>query len=174
MKELFIGMVLVLLDVKLELGPFTGDVLPDFVGWYLMLPGLAALGAQNAHFRKVRPWAAVMVIGSAVLYVMEMTAGSLGSKVLNFFLGFAELAVGLLIGYWIVAGIRDMERLQNRELEGEKLQNLWLYMTVIQVITYGCGWIPMVGSVGAIAALVMNGCFLAAFYRTKERYECKK
>lgn len=174
MKELFIGMMLVFLDVKIGIGQFTADVLPDFVGWYLMLPGLAKLGSQSAHFRKVRPLAVAMVVGSAVLYVMELTAGTLSSKVLNFSVGFVALIISLLIGYRIVSGIRDLERRQNQNLEGEKLQNLWLYTAVIHGITYVCGWIPMVGTMGSVAALVMSVCFLAAFYRTKGLYECKQ
>lgn len=173
MKELFLGMMLVFLDVKIGIGQFTADILPDFVGWYLMLPGLAKLGSQSVHFRKSRPLVLVMVIGTAVLYVMELSAGTLSSKVLNFFLGAAALIISLLVGYRIVSGIRDLERRQNRDLEGEKLQNLWLYTAVIHGIAYACGWIPMVGTMGSVAALVMSVCFLTAFYRTQDLYESK-
>lgn len=173
MNELFIGMLLVLLDVNAEISRYTLDLLPDFVGYLLMMRGLDTMGSQSACFRKARPLAVAMMIGSAVLYVVEATAVTVHSQFLSFCLGALATAVSLLIGYRTVSGIRDVERQQNRDLEGEKLHSMWLYMAVIQAITYACGWIPLVGAMGSIAALVMNVCFLAAFYRTKNLYDAK-
>lgn len=170
MKELLIGMALIFLDVKVGIGPFTVDLLPDFVGYYLMLPGLENLGRQSGSFRKLRPLAQAMIAVSAVLFVMEATAETLRSHVWIFCLGIGVLAVELVLARRVVAGVREMERIQNRDLEGEKLRNFWLYMAVIRVITYACGWLPLVGNISTVAALVMNACFLAAFYRTVEAY----
>ena len=174
MNELFVGMLLVFLDVKVGIGQYTLDILPDFVGYSLMMRGLDAMGGQSPYFGKARPLAVAMMIGSAVLYVVEATAVTVHSQFLSFCLGVLAMAASLLLSHWIVSGIRDVERRQNRDLEGEKLRAMWLYTAVIQGITCACGWIPLVGTMGSIAALVMGICFLAAFYRTMELYAGKK
>lgn len=174
MKDLFIGIVLVFLDVNMGLGEHTFDVLPDFVGYFLMMRNLEALSSQSGWFRKARPVAMAMAVYTAVLYAVDALAVTVYGRFVSFCLGILAMIAGLLIGYWTVSGVRDLERIQNRDLEGEKLHSFWLYMAIIQVITYVCGWIPMVGPMGMIAALVMNICFLAAFYRTMDLYEGKQ
>lgn len=174
MKDLFIGMALVFLDVNFSVQGHSFDVLPDFVGYYLMLRELEQLAIHSNHFRKAHPWAKGMAIFSLVIYVFNALAVTIRDQFWSFCLGFAAQAIGLLIGYWIVSGVRELERKRNWRLGGEKLFNLWLYMTVITMITYASSWIPLVGAVGVIGALVMNLCFLAAFYRTMKVYEAKK
>lgn len=171
MNDLFVGMLLVFLDVNLGISRYLVDVLPDFLGYFLMMRGLEAMAAQSPYFGKARPLAMVMMIYTAVLYVVDALAVTVQSKFISFCLGLLATGASLLIGYWTVSGIRDVERRQRRDLEGEKLRNLWLYTAVIQGITYVCGWIPMVGTMGSIAALVMGICFLTAFYRTKKLYQ---
>lgn len=173
MKDLFIGMVLVFLDVNVGLGEHIFDVLPDFVGYFLMMRNLETLSAQSGWFRKARPLALAMMVYTAVLYAVDALAVTVYGRFISFCLGILALVAGLLIGYWTVSGVRDLEQLKNMDLEGEKLRSFWLYMAVIQAITYACGWIPLVGTMGVIAALVMNICFLAAFYRTMDLYESK-
>ena len=171
MRNLFIGMVLVFLDVKIGLGEHTLDVLPDFAGYLLMLRNLEALSNHSERFRKARPLALTMAVYTAVLYAVDALAVTVHGQFLSFCLGILALIASLWMGYWIVSGTRELEHRQERDLEGEKLYSFWLYMAVIQVITYACGWIPVVGDMGVIATLVMNICFLAAFYRTMDLYE---
>ena len=174
MNELFIGMLLVFLDVNVEFNNHSMDVLPDFVGYLLMMRGLEGLSPMSRFFEKARPVAMGMMIFSAVLFGMDLLAVTVHARFLSFCLGLAGMICSLLIGFWIVSGVQDMERCRGWDLEGEKLHSMWLYSAVIQCITYVCGWIPLVGPMGSIAALVMYICFLAAFYRSKNLYEEKK
>ena len=174
MKDLFIGMTLVLLDVNFSVQGHSFDVLPDFIGYYLMLRELEQLAAHSNYFRKAYPWAKGMAIFSLVIYVVNALAVTIRDQFWSFCLGFAAQAIGLLIGYWIVSGVRELERKRRWRLDGEKLFHLWLYMAVVTVITYASSWIPLVGTVGVIASLVMSICFLVAFYRTMKVYEAKK
>lgn len=171
MNALFIGMILVFLDVRVGFGDVTLDVLPDFLGCWLMMRGLSVLAKDSPHFAKARFLSMGLMVYAAVVYVAELQAVTVQSQFTSFCLGLLAMAASLLLGYWTVAGVRDVERRQNRSLEGEKLGSMWLYTAVIQGITYVCGWIPLVGEMGDIAALVMGICFLVAFYRTKNLYE---
>lgn len=174
MKELFLGMLFVFLDVNVGIQDHILDVLPDFVGYLIMQRGLFNLSDESRYFEKARPVAMGMTVYSVVLYVMDIMATTIHDRFVSFCLGLAAMVCSLLIGFWIVSGVRDMERSRNWNLEGEKLHSLWLYAAVIQCIAYLCGWIPLVGQVGAVGAVVMYVCFLVAFYRSESLYEAKK
>ena len=173
MNELFVGLLLIFLDIDLDMGGNAFDVLPDFVGYLLMTRGLDALHGESRFFQKARPLAMGLMIYSAVLYFVNAMAATVYDQFVSFCLGLLAMAADVLLTSWIVAGVRDVETLRNRDLEGEKLGSMWRYAAVIRCITYFCSWLPLVGQIGAIAALVMHVCFLAAFYHTKKCYETK-
>lgn len=174
MKELFAGMLLVFLNVKLDIGGHALDVLPDFVGYLLMMRGLEFLSGESRYFEKARPVSMGMAVYCLVLYGMDFMAASVQDRFMSYCIGLAGMICSLLIGFWIVSGIRDVEQSRKQDLEGEKLHGMWLYSAVVQGISYLCGWIPVVGQIAAIGAMVMYICFLVAFYRTMERYESNK
>ena len=174
MKVLLLGMLFVYLDLNLDLGGHILDVLPDFVGYLLMARGLSGLRRESGSFARALPVTQAMTACSGVLYVLEFVAGTVQDRFVNYCLGLAAVATGLLIGFWLVSGIRDLERTRGVDLEGEKLRSLWMYSAVVQCIASLCGWLPLVGSVCAMGAFVMNLCFLAAFYRSENLFEVKK
>ena len=173
MKALFAGMLLVFLDVNIGIDRYILDVLPDFVGYLLMTRGLKALYRQSGSFSKALPLAQGMIVFSGVLYVMDLLAVTIYDRFVSFCLGLAGLVCSLVLSHWIVSGVGDLERNRGWDLEGEKLRSMWLYAAVIQSIAYLCGWIPLVGQIGAVGAVVMHVCFLVAFYRSKDLYETK-
>lgn len=174
MKELFVGLLFVFLDVNVGIQNHILDVLPDFVGYLLMQRGLEKLSEESRYFEKARPLALGMTVYSAVLYVMDIMAATVQARFVSFCLGLAAMVCSLLMGFWTVSGVQDMEHRRGWDLEGEKLRSLWLYAAVIQCIAYLCGWIPLVGPICAVGAAVMHICFLVAFYRSENLYEANK
>lgn len=174
MKELFVGMLLVFLDVNVGIQNHILDVLPDFVGYLLMTRGLKGLCRESSSFSRAVPVAQGMIVFSGVVYVMDLTATTVHARFVSFCLGLVAMVCSLLIGFWIVSGVQEMERNRGWDLEGEKLHSMWLYSAVIQSIAYLCGWIPLVGQIGAVGAVVMYICFLVAFCWSKNLYEAKK
>lgn len=171
MNNLFLGMLFVLLDFNINFGKCTLGLLPDFVGYLLMMKGLEELAPASGQFAKARPWALVMTIYTGALYVLDLFAVSIQLRMLGWVLGLASTAARLVITYWIVAGVREIETVRFRDLQGQRLKQMWLYMAVITGICYVCGWIPVVGLIGAVGAFIMSICFLAAFYKTKTLYQ---
>lgn len=171
MNHLFLGMLFVLLDFNLSFGRCTLGLLPDFVGYILILKGLESLSAASGKFAKAKPWALVMAVYTGVLYISDLLSLSFRLRLLAWGLGLASTAAGLAISYWIVTGVQEIERIQSRDLQGQKLKLMWIYMAVISGICYVCNWIPIVGVIAAAGSLVIGICFLVAFYKTKTLYE---
>lgn len=171
MNHLFFGMLLVLLDIQINAGRCTLGLLPDFAGYLLIAKGLAEMTAASGKFAKARPWAIGMAVYTGALYVMDLFAASFRLRLLSWCLGLAATAAGLVITYWIVTGILELEAALNRELQGQKLKFLWTCMAVVSSVCYLCSWIPVVGIIGGIGSILISICFLAAFYKTKTLYE---
>lgn len=54
MRHLFWGLFFVTLDFDLSLGSVTLGLLPDFVGYYLLMKGMEELAEESGHFEKGR------------------------------------------------------------------------------------------------------------------------
>lgn len=174
MNMLFYAMVFVLLGVNINIDGHSFGLLPDFIGYFLMMWGLESLGSQSRYFAKARPVAMGMIAYSAVLYVVDALAVTVYFQFWSFCLSAVALAVRLLLSHWIVSGVQDVERSRNWNLEGEKLRSMWIYAVVISVIATLCSWVPVVGQIAGIAEIVVCLLFLAAFYQSKKRYEAQK
>lgn len=170
MQLVFLGFLFVFLDFNLKLGAAAIGLVPDFVGYILMAKGLTELARFNQDFEKVKPLAVGMAVYTGVLYALDLMSLSIEWAVATYFMGLASVAISLVISSQIVTGILALEAERYWNLEGQKLKSAWTYMAILQGVSAVCGWIPLVGGVGAVAAFVMGLLFLVAFYKTKERY----
>lgn len=170
MNNLLVGMLLVFLDYNLTAGKHTIGLIPDFIGYIIMVRGLSEMGEQSGRFAKARPIALGLAVYTGILYIMDMFGISIQQRFLFWALGGLSVAASLLVSSQIIAGVRDMEVTQNWDLQGLHLKTLWTYTAVLTGICWVCGWIPVVGTVGAIASIIIHICFLVAFYKTKKLY----
>lgn len=171
MDKLFLGILFAMLDVHISLGSLRIGLLPDFVGYILMMKGLKALETESQWFSKGKLCALVMAVFTGVLYVMDLLEMSAQMGFLLWFLGLAALVVSLLLQYWIICGVRQMEARQFWDLQGDRLKSLWLVLTVMKGICYVCSWVPVVGTIAAMADVIIGICYLTAFYQSKKHYQ---
>lgn len=171
MDKLFWGLLFVYLDFKITLADAVViGLIPDFLGYIFILQGCDSLLEESVYFRRGKVWAFGMVIWSVILYGMDLFNLSAGLSVGNILLGIAGMAAGLMVSWHTVRGVLDMERARSLELQGEKLRSLWLAMAVLEVFGYLLSWVPVVGTVAALALLVVSVCFLAAFRQSGVLY----
>ncbi len=170
MNTIFVGMIFTLFDFNIKLGGSSLGLLPDFVGYILIFRGLDELVEQSAQFAKAKPWALGLAVYTGVMYGAALF-GIVQSNVMQFVLGALAHAAALVVTYWIVAGVREIETARVRDLLGQRLKSLWLYHTVVSGIAYVFGAVPVVGTVAAVAAMITGILFLAAFYQSKKQFE---
>ncbi len=170
MNNLFYGMLFVFLDFTLNLGNCVIGLIPDFVGYILMLKGLREIESESGLFARAKPWATGMAVYTGILYAMDLLGISARLRFAAWLLGLLSTAVSLVISYWIVTGVRDMETARRWDLQGDKLKILWVALAVVNVICYLCGWITLVGWIGAIAGFIIGICYLVAFNSTRKMY----
>ena len=151
MHRLFWGLFFVLLDIEIAVGRAVLEILPDFVGFFLMMKGMEELSWQGGRFDKSRHVAFGLFLLSAVLY----GAGLLNLQPMGeVWLWGLELGC-LLVFLWLLKAVVARG--------SEQIRGLYLIVTVVQLLRRLLGWVPLVGSICGAAELVTGIVFLLAF-----------
>ena len=153
MHRLFWGLFFILLDIPVTVGRIELEILPDFVGFFLLMKGMEALASETGRFQKSRH----VAFGLFLLSAICCGAGLLNLKPMTE-VAFWALEFACLAGFlWLLRKITT---------DGsEQLKTLVLIVTVVQVLSMIFGWMPLVGSICAAAALVISGVFLLAYWK---------
>lgn len=163
MNRLFWGLLFVLLDYKLTVGRAVFEILPDFAGWFLVMRGMESLAGKSRAFDRGRHWAFVMCIVSAIVWGADLMSPATMTKVVFWAIGLAVLAVTLGLLHAVARGLKEMDR------NTERLQAMTLILAVLLPLCHLAGWIPLVGSVCAVAAAVISGLYLLVLFVTMRK-----
>ena len=170
MNRLVLGMLFVFLDIPLELGSATLELLPDFVGYLLMMKGLRELSVESTVFQRGETVALVMAVIHGVHWLMDFFAASVQAELYAWLVGLVVTVLDLVLTYWVVKGVEDMERRYHWVLQAGKLRSMWLVQLVLTILCTLLNWLPLVGTVCVIASFVVAVCFLVAMNDTRKRY----
>ncbi len=169
MDKLFWGAVLLLLDWDLTTA--SGNVIgliPDFLGYILMIFGAKEVNHWSKNFRKLEKTAMVFAIYAGISWIQDalnVTGGTL--SFVGIVLGIMSVVIRMLSLWWIIKGLLAVEEQTGFELKASFMKIMWLCLTVVTVITFFAGLIPVLRDICGIAAMILAVCFLAAFFRTK-------
>lgn len=170
MKNIFIGLILVLFDFNLNLGAATIGLIPDFIGFYFILQGVRELKDQSAKIASAEKPAFVMAIFTAVLYLFDLLTISARLYPLGYILGLISTIAALYVLYLIVSGIGQIEAEQAKPLEAAKLFTAWKIYAVVSVSLYFLTLIRLLGLLWFIAGLGATVYFIYMFNKSKNLY----
>ena len=153
MHRLFWGLFFVLLDFEMTVGRATFEVLPDFVGFFLLMKGMEAMSGSVPRFEKSRH----VAFGAGLLSVILYGAGLLNRDAMTgVWLWVLEL--GCLAAFlWLMKQV-----VADRDVQ---LRGLYPMVAVVQVLALLLGWVPLVGSICAVASAVVSVVFLLCFWK---------
>ena len=172
MNKLFWGLLLVYLDIHITFADTVViGLLPDFVGYMLIMQGCDSLLEQGPHFFRGKAVAFAMVIYSVIDYVMDLLNLSGAYSLFQILWGLAGLVGALAVSWQLFRGVQALEKTCGKDLQGEKLHGFWLVMAVFDVLAWLCAWIPVVNTVAALAMLAVSICFIVLFYQAKKLWE---
>ena len=156
MNRLFWGFFLILIDVKLTVGSAVFDIFPDFFGFWLLMKGMESLAEQSVSFDRGRHGAFGLGILGAILFGMELMNPDITGKLWLWGLGLLAEAGALVLLFLTVRSIRADE-------SAARLQGLLTVVAVMQILAHMMGWVPVVGKITMVAAMIGSICFLIAF-----------
>lgn len=174
MNHLFWGLFLCLLDFEVTVGTAVFGLLPDAVGYFLLMKGMTALAEESPRFDRGRHWAFGLCLVSAILYGANLMDPDTRTKIWLWALELAELIAMLVLLRSMIAGVAQMERKHSRMLGSDKLKLVWLALAVMQPVCHLVSWVPLVGGICAAASAATGLLFLIAFWGIRKKYYSAK
>ena len=178
MKKFAIGFLLILLDFNLNFNRFSLNVLPDFVGYWLLMQGMAEMEKENPRFTSPRPFAIGMAIYTALLWVGNLlgVSGGFVMTVLNL----VALAAHFYIAWVLVLALREVEQCREADLYGEMLYKRWKILLGINVALQLLRLLAMAVSIRVVMTaatilvlvnLIWSFLFVLGWNRSDKLYE---
>lgn len=170
MNRLFWGLFLCLLDYDIKVGSMVIGLLPDFLGFFLMMKGLQQLAGENRFFGRGQHMAFGLMIPAVILYAADLLDPGVMARVVLYGVQLVVLVVQLVLIRVIITGLLHLERDRNVQLKGSFLKSIWSILIVICPLCALVYWIPMVGDICYFASAVVSLLFLAAFWDSRKAF----
>lgn len=180
MKKLFWGFFFIYLNFNLNLNQHTLNILPDFLGYILLLQGMKELDEESGLFRGARPFAIGMAVYTAILWVGALLGISSDGGWVSQLLSLIAMIVALYISWVLVQGILDMEQTKAADLNGGKLYQWWKGLVAVQVAARLLSLMADLENISILLALstvlvivgfVLIILYLMAWHRSTKAYE---
>lgn len=170
MNRLFWGLLFCLLDYDLTVGTAVIGLLPDFLGFFLVMKGMEELAGENRFFDRGRHLAFGMIIVSGILYVADlMNPGSM-ARVWLWSLELIGLVASLVLIRMMITGILWLEQDNGLKLRDDLLKSFWLILIVICPLCHIVSWLPLVGDVCRMASTAVSALFLAVLWSSRKAF----
>ncbi|MCD8211749.1 MAG: hypothetical protein LUC17_01825 [Oscillospiraceae bacterium] len=174
MKKIFIGLLIVLFDIRITVAEtHVIGLLPDFIGYIVIIFGVNQLLKlwKSQALRVARVLCYPMILFSAYSYLRDI----LGLEVDGFAILWALLCAVIcsVITFMLTRSVRDVENQAGLELGSGRLTIRWLFSAIVEVVI--CFLLPydLIYLICLFVQLVVNVIFLSAFYQSDQKYEWK-
>ncbi len=167
MNNLFRGMIFIFININLTLGNSKIDILPDFIGFFMLVKGLEELYNQSDNFIKIKPFATGLGVYTLIVFLLNLFGIGYG---LEYVAGIVYTILLIYVTYTIIIGIMDIEKSFNISLDTERLMSSWKIMTIFNVLIFIVIFIPFLNFIFLIFSIVFTIAYLVSFNRTKNLY----
>lgn len=173
MQNIFIGMLLVLLNFNLDINTIRIGLIPTFLGYIFMFLGANDMTSYSNRFSKVKPLIAVMIVYSLITYFMDLFGITYQMHIaLSIIIGLVLTVMSLVISHMIISGIQEIEVTRQQNLETGKLYSAWVWLAILTVAVYFLALIPSSAMIVIciIAGFIIVIYYLVVFNRTKQLF----
>ena len=179
MRKLFYGFLLMFLSFDLSVNGHSVDVLPDFIGYFLLIRGIKEMEAESGRFQNARPFAVGMMVYTAILWVGDLLAVT-GEGWISELLGLIAAVVALYIAWLLIRAVRETEEVRGADLNSGRLFGCWKGLVAVQAaaklltLTINLANVSVLINLVAVLAVVMlvlNVMYLIAWWKAVRAYE---
>ena len=177
MSGIFWGFFFIFLHFNLNFNGHTLNLLPAFVGYWILVRSMDALSGESELFGALRPFAIGMAVYTAILWVGDLLAVTSSGPV-SMLLGLLSTLVSLYIAWGVSRAVEDMERTRSADLGAVGLRKAWVALAIGEALALLASGVAMLGLgalvlgiLGLVVALVGIVWYLVALWSTKTRYE---
>ena len=140
-KKFFVAFIFIMVEFRVK----GFDVLPDFIGYILILNGLSAFQGINDLFERARKLVFPMLLLSALTFYQ--TPGSNLTFDFSIIVGMLGEIIKLFLIYYLFVGIKNMaddRRLDKVALEAESSWRFYLIIGVANLIAFALVFSPVI------------------------------
>jgi hypothetical protein len=131
--KLFWGFLFVMVDFRLQ----GIDILPDVIGYIPFAVGFNLLGEYSIHFKKAGTYNMIMIIVSIFqIYEQPAQGGGININPFSMLVGSVSLLFGLVVGYYLFVGIKDMAQNQAKMDIYEEAGKKWTQYFVLHLAAF--------------------------------------
>lgn len=170
MSNIFIGLILALFNLNIDIGSTRIGLLPSFIGYYLILKGLIEMQDVSEEFKKLIPLAWIAIIYSLALYITDLFGVFADIEQITFLLSIISIAFSLTISYGIVSGVRETGQRNQVLLDGRRLMTSWNSVMIVSILSIFSAFMPLLVIMVIIADLVAKTIFIIRFRGSKDLY----
>ena len=179
MRKLFWGFFFVYLNFNLNLNAHSINLLPNFVGWWLVLQGMDELGHESRYFENPRPFVLGLMVYEAILWLSNVLAVTSDNWV-GTILGLISTAASFYVTWLLVQGVRETEENHAADLGSAVLHRRWKNLLILQVAVRLLGIMANLSNISVlvlpslaliVVSLVVIVQFLMDWNRTAKAYE---
>ena len=174
MKNLFWGLILNIFSINIGLGLGSIDLLPDFLGFYLLLKGFKEIHPVNASIFKVYETIKVAFIFSIFCFAFELFGiFAMMGLIVSAFFNLIDTGLLIFIVYKFIDDFKKIETENQIDLNTRKLEQFWNIYTCCTVIAIIAGMIPnypIISIPVLVAVIVVAVVFLYEFNKAKNSY----
>ncbi len=173
MLKILIGLLLVTLDVTMAWGNMIISLLPDFVGFVLLLMGQREIAFENEHFGKNVKFCLWCATVALMVFIMDLlgfsatVSGGIQALLLQLLLQVLE-AVCL---FRIVRGVQAADREYDLDAKSKLFFIIWLALTAVSSLSLLLGWIELLGKILGLVQAGLAFAFVILFFNFKCAYE---
>ena len=176
MTWILVGAVFAVLNFNIPFGPGAIGILPDFLGYILIIFGMLSMERQvdylSGHFKKSIRFAAVLVLMGVVDYVRVLTGWNMGGLEILILWGTAQAF--LIFSCWqgIIFGIAEIQKREEAELKAKALLKAMSIMVLVKalhivMLTFG----GLIIQVCVVIEVIVGLSFIIQIFYTKRRYD---
>lgn len=174
MKLIFWGLFFLFFDFNLNFGSSSISVLPEFVGYALILKGMKQV--ECGAYLTARPWVCAGIIYSAIVWVLNCLGIMAQLTTMAVFAILFAVAGSLLklgVVYWITKGVCELEESLEYNLYGKSLKTAWIVLLVWIVLVQVTSLLAMAAFalIALIASMIFMIYYLVCFHKSRKAYE---
>jgi len=137
MIKLAIGMLFILMNFALDIGELSINILPEFVGYYLILSAVDKLKVKSAYFDKMSGVLFFMLVYKIADYIVSMLNINAGTVATVFFYGgIITTVIGLIIQFRVFCGIDEIAYNDDVRVRMGRVFVLFKIEVVLAVLAY--------------------------------------
>lgn len=158
--KLFWGFLFVMVDFRLQ----GIDILPDIIGYILFAIGFNRLAEYSIYFKKAGSFNMVMIFVSIFsIYEQPAQGGGIHINSLGMLIGSAALVLGLVVGYYLFLGIKDMAKNQEKMDIYDEAGKRWTQYLILHLAAF---FAFVMIFIPPLAVVYIMGLFIVAIVLT--------